>query len=82
GNSDQKLADYNPFQLAPLLRGTLLNTTTAILQQRDTLLNGVVLPPAVVDQLVDYMSALTDNAARDLRHLVPHHAPSGLRVDR
>ena len=82
GNSDQKLAAYDPLQLQPILRGTLLNTTAAILQQRDTLLNGVVLPPAVVDQLADYMSALTDNAARDLRHLIPHRVPSGLTVDR
>ncbi|HXD48066.1 MAG TPA: cytochrome c peroxidase, partial [Gemmatimonadaceae bacterium] len=82
GNSDQKLANYDPLQLQPILRGTLLNTTAAILQQRDTLLNGVVLPPAVVDQLADYMSALTDNAARDLRHLIPHRVPSGLTVDR
>ncbi|MFI5229617.1 MAG: cytochrome-c peroxidase [Gemmatimonadales bacterium] len=80
--SDKALLAYNPFQLEPLLRGTLLNTSSAILAQRDTLLNGVVVPPAIVDQLTDYMSALTDDAARDLHKLVPHKVPSGLVVDR
>jgi cytochrome c peroxidase len=80
--SDKQLLAYNPLQLEPLLRGTLLNTSAAILAQRDTLLNGVVIPSAIVDQLTDYMSALTDDAARDLHRLVPHHVPSGLRVDR
>jgi len=43
-------------------------------------LKGVVLPPDVVDKLMAYLSALTDNSARNLRHLVPRRVPSGLPV--
>ncbi len=80
--SDQKLLAYDPSQLEPPLRGTLLDNFAGVLMQRDTLLNGVVLTPALVDQLVDYMTALTDDAARNLNRLVPQHVPSGLPVDR
>jgi cytochrome c peroxidase len=69
--SDAKLFAYDVTQLEPRLQGTLLNTQTAILAQRDTLLKGVVLTDALVDQLMAYMSALTDDAARDLSKSVP-----------
>ncbi|HEX6536096.1 MAG TPA: cytochrome-c peroxidase [Gemmatimonadaceae bacterium] len=80
--SDQALRSYDPMQLAPDVRGTLLDNSADILAQRDTLLDGVVLTPDVVDKLMDYMSALTDPAARDLSRLVPSRVPSGLPVDR
>jgi cytochrome c peroxidase len=78
--SDVKLETYDPSQLEPALRGTLLNNTTGVLAQRDTLLNGVVLTPQLVTSLVAYMSALTDPAARNLSRLAPKHVPSGLPV--
>jgi cytochrome c peroxidase len=80
--SDKKLFAYDVRQLVPSLQGTLLPTATAILAQRDTLLNGVVLTDDLVDKLMDYMSALTDNAARDLSKSVPKRVPSGLPIDR
>jgi cytochrome c peroxidase len=80
--SDAKLFSYDVTQLEPRLQGTLLNTQTAILAQRDTLLNGVVLTDDLVNKLMDYMSALTDDAARDLSRSVPKKVPSGLPVDR
>ena len=80
--SDQKLLAYDVNQLEPALRGTLLNTQTAILAQRDTLLKGVVLTDDLVNQLMDYMSALTDPAARKLSKSVPARVPSGLPIDR
>jgi len=80
GESDLKLKAYDPAQLEPLLRGTVLPTTADILAQRDTLLNGVVLTADIVDKLTSYMSALTDDAARHLDHLVPGRVPSGLPV--
>ncbi|HKW47472.1 MAG TPA: cytochrome c peroxidase, partial [Gemmatimonadaceae bacterium] len=80
--SDTKLLSYDVSQLEPRLQGTLLNTQTAILAQRDTLLNGVVLTGDLVDKLMAYMSALTDPAARDLSRSVPKKVPSGLPVDR
>lgn len=80
--SDKKLLAYDPSQLEPALQSTVLNTFPGILAQRDTLLNGVVLTDDVVDQLMAYMSALTDDAARDLSRSVPHRVPSGLPIDR
>jgi cytochrome c peroxidase len=80
--SDTKLFAYDPAQLEARLQGTLLNTQTAILAQRDTLLNGVVLTDDLVDKLMAYMRALTDPAARDLSASVPKRVPSGLPVDR
>ena len=79
--SDQKLLSFDPMTLDPALRNTLLPNSADILAQRDTLLKGVVLTPAMVGQLMDYMSALTDERARDLRHLTPRRVPSGLPVD-
>jgi cytochrome c peroxidase len=79
--SDVKLAAYDQTQLEPALRGTLLPNAAAILASRDTLLKGVVLTSDLVDQLMDYMNALTDNAARNLSRSIPVRVPSGLRVD-
>ena len=80
--SHDKLRAFDPSPLEPLLRGTLLANAEDILAVRDSILDGVVLPPEIVDQLMDYMSALTDDAARNLRHLTPARVPSGLTVDR
>ena len=80
--SDSKLLAFDPSGLEPLLRSTLLANSADILAQRDTLLQGVVLTPELVDRLTDYMKALTDDAARDLTPLTPARVPSGLRVDR
>lgn len=79
-DSDIKLQAYDPTQLEARLRGTVLPTTAALLAQRDTLLKGVVIPDSLVDKLVAYMSALTDNDARHLNQLVPDRVPSGLPV--
>jgi cytochrome c peroxidase len=80
--SDIKLRTFDPSPLEARLRGTVIPTTDAILAQRDTIIAGVVLTPEIVDQLMDYMTALTDPAARDLSRLVPFRVPSGLPVDR
>jgi cytochrome c peroxidase len=80
--SDVKLRTFDPSPLEARLRGTVIPTTDAILAQRDTIIAGVVLTPEIVDQLMDYMTALTDPAARDLSRLVPFRVPSGLPVDR
>ena len=80
--SDLKLFGYNPLQLEPDLRGTVLPTAAAILGTRDALLEGVVIPDDLVDKLMDYMHALTDNAARNLSKSVPARVPSRLPIDR
>ena len=78
--SHLKLLAFDPRNLEPALRPTLLDNATAILAQRDPLLEGVVLPDELVDKLVDYMSALTDDAARNLSQIVPARVPSKLTV--
>ena len=80
--SDLKLLGYDPLQLEPALRGTVLSNASAILATRDPLLAGVVIPSDLVDKLMDYMQALTDDAARDLSKSVPARVPSKLPVDR
>jgi cytochrome c peroxidase len=79
--SDAKLRAFTADHLEPLLQGTLLPTADAILATRDTLLNGVVFPDVVVDEVTAFMLALTDPAARNLSHVVPDQVPSGLPVD-
>ena len=78
--SDKKLLTFDPNTLEPALRGTVQPNAGDILAQRDPLLAGVVLTDDLVDRLMDYMSALTDNAARDLSGLVPARVPSKLSV--
>jgi cytochrome c peroxidase len=80
--SDLKLLAFDPTKLEAPLRLTLVNNSADVLLQRDTLLAGVVLTDALVDKLMAYMSALTDDAARDLSRSVPVRVPSGLKVDR
>ncbi len=80
--SDVKLSAFDPSPLEPLLRGTLLSNAADILATRDPLLEGVVLTDELVDQLMDYLSSLTDPAARMAKHATPARVPSGLPVER
>jgi cytochrome c peroxidase len=79
--SHLKLRSFDLNQVEPILRGTVLPTTEEILATRDPLLEGVVFTPQQVDEVTEFMKALTDPAARNLRRLVPQRVPSGLRVD-
>jgi cytochrome c peroxidase len=79
--SDLKLRAYDPGQLEPLLRGTLLSTTDAILATRDAKLRKLVLDSQTVDEITAFLESLTDPGARDLRRFVPVRVPSGLPVD-
>ena len=78
--SDLKLNAFDPSGLEGSLRGTMQSNRLDILTQRDTLLKGVVLTDALVDQLMAYMSALTDPAALRIDNLVPPVVPSHLPV--
>jgi cytochrome c peroxidase len=77
-----KLENFDVTQLEPELQGTMLHNLDAILATRDTLLQGVVFPASVIDEVAEFMRALTDPAARDLSSMVPASVPSGLPVDR
>jgi hypothetical protein len=74
--------DYNPAQLIAPLRNTVLDNKAAVIAARDTIILGVVLTPEIEDKLMDYMSALTDPAARNLSRLTPRRVPSGLPIDK
>jgi cytochrome c peroxidase len=79
--SATKLMHYDPSQLESALQGTVLDNKAAILATRDPLLDGVVFSPQVVDEVTEFMKALTDPAARNLQGVVPGRVPSGLSVD-
>ena len=79
--SHLKLQSFDPSTLEPGLRGTLVPNTAALLATRDPILNGVVLPDSIVSKVMDYMSALTDDAARSMKHVTPKKVPSKLPVD-
>jgi len=79
--SDVKLKTFDVSQLEAVLQGTVLTDFDAILATRDTLLNGVLFQPQTIDEVTEFMKALTDPAAKDLHYLVPARVPSGLPVD-
>ena len=79
--SDVKLRAYDPAQLEPLLQGTLIPTAEQILLTRDNRLKTLVLQSQSVDEITEFLKALTDPSARDLSRLVPAQVPSGLPVD-
>jgi cytochrome c peroxidase len=77
-----KLRNFNPSTLEPLLQGTLVDNAEEILSTRDEILDGVVLPSGVVDQLMAFMNALSDPKAKNLaQRITPPRVPSGLSVD-
>jgi cytochrome c peroxidase len=80
--SQIKLNAYDPAQLEPLLQGTLLPTAADILATRDFKLKNLVLDGQTVDDIAEFLKALTDPAARDLTGVIPVSVPSGLPVDR
>jgi cytochrome c peroxidase len=79
--SHLKLASFDINQLEPLLRGTVLSTLPEILATRDPLLEGVVFSDQVIDEVTEFMKALTDPGARNLQNIIPNRVPSGLPVD-
>jgi cytochrome c peroxidase len=79
--SDVKLQAYSVGQLEPLLQGTLQPTAADILATRDTRLRDLVIPPETVDEITEFLKALTDPASRDLGRFAPLRVPSGHTVD-
>ena len=77
-----KLRNFNPSTLESLLQGTLVANAEDILLTRDIILDGVVLPSGVVDQLMAFMDALSDARVKNLaQRITPPRVPSGLPVD-
>ncbi|MGE0553717.1 MAG: cytochrome-c peroxidase [Gemmatimonadales bacterium] len=82
----EALATYDPSQLAPAFRGLLHLDQATIADQLQHLDFRVRTPLGLSDeevgQLVEFLKALTDPAARDLGSVVPARVPSGLAVPR
>jgi cytochrome c peroxidase len=76
--SDIKLMNFDASH--PEIPG-VLNNKADILGSRDPLLQGVVFAPQTVDEVTEFMRALTDPAARNLAGVVPGRVPSGLPVE-
>jgi cytochrome c peroxidase len=80
-DSAKKLQEYDVAQLEGPLQGTLVPNHIQILATRDTIIDGVTFPDSITDRLMAFMSALTDDRARNLSSIVPDRVPSGLPVD-
>jgi cytochrome c peroxidase len=80
--SDVRLRNFDASTLGPEFSGTLLRNFDEILATRDPLLNGVVFDDQTIDDVTEFLKALTDPAARDLSSVVPASVPSGLPIDR
>jgi cytochrome c peroxidase len=76
-----KLQSYDPSQLEALLQGTVQPTADAIFATRDFKLKDLTLTPEQVDDITEFLRALTDPGSRDLSQTVPPSVPSGLPVD-
>lgn len=80
------MEDYDVNQLTPELRDTFVSDQESMLLMREgvspILRDGVDISPDDFDDLMAFMRALTDPAARDMGHLVPDSVPSGHPVDR
>jgi cytochrome c peroxidase len=80
--ANAKLQSYSPTQLEPLLQGTLLANAADILKTGDARLIRVPLTSQQVDDITEFLKALTDPNARDFTRIVPDSVPSKLPVDR
>lgn len=83
---ESALLSYDDLQVEPELVGTYQNdpdTLDMLLGSLDPLLavQGEPLTDPEVDDLMAFLSALTDPSALNLLHLVPDQVPSGLPVD-
>ena len=80
------IQEYDVNQLSPELRDTFVNDRDSMRDMREgidpILQNPISLSADEFEDLMAFMHALTDPAARDLSHLVPDSVPSGHPVDR
>jgi cytochrome c peroxidase len=79
--STLKLENYDITQLEPLLRNTVLDNFAEILATRDGRLATLVMSEQEIDDITEFMKALTDPGARTLIGVIPGKVPSGLSID-
>ncbi|MDE2794842.1 MAG: hypothetical protein OXL34_08505, partial [Gemmatimonadota bacterium] len=79
-----RLREYDIAAHVPdrLLWPTLLNNVEEILANQDPVLFTLRFDEETHANLVAFLRALTDEAARDLSHTIPDRVPSGLPIDR
>ena len=77
-----KLRSYDITQLEPLLHNMLVRNTEEVIRLMDININRTQFSAEATDLVVEFLKALTDPAARDLRKYIPTSVPSGLPVDR
>ena len=82
-NPKQSLKQYDITQLElPALYSTQLDTVKAVIANGiDPLLDDVKVNNGHIDDLVAFMTTLTDDSARDLHDVIPATVPSGIPVD-
>lgn len=79
-NAD-KLRAYTDADIPePLLRGTLVENREAVIAARSPFILAADFDATFVAEVTAFMSALTDERARDLRGVIPAGVPSGLPV--
>ena len=66
----------------PALWPTMMDNFSDILANRDKRLLAIRFDEATANDIVAFLHALTDDAARDLRATIPARVPSGLPIDR
>jgi cytochrome c peroxidase len=82
-SADKLLAYASADVPEPLLTSTLLeDDKDAIIAARDPRILSVAFDSVFTRKLTAFMTALTDDRARDLSRFVPRSVPSGLPVDR
>lgn len=75
------LNNWDPTQIDPLLQPTQLPTQQTVLSYLDPELENPTFAEHRVDEMMAFMSALTDPNSEDLLDLVPDSVPSGLPVE-
>ena len=81
-NVHSTLYAYDVSQVESLLQPTVLDNYSDILVTRDTLLVPIRLEEQTIDDLLEFLKALTDDSARDLTGVTPSGVPSGLSIDK
>ena len=77
---ETSLNNYDPTQIHPALQPSVLPTQEAVLRHLSPLLEDPSFEAQRVDDMMEFMSALTDPNSLDLLHTIPASVPSGLPI--
>ncbi len=74
------LNSWDPTQIHPELQPTVLPTQDAVLRHLSPIFDEITFKEHRVDEMMDFLAALTDPSSQDLSHVAPSSVPSGLPV--